>query len=428
MTTLALAGGVDFLWKTWQEQGFTAEASTGRMTRVWYGLPTLLMWRATAGRAVAIVASPAFVQQHVVAPLQTVLDSGGVRLRLMDNEGHAVLPGENPPLPSRETVRTIVAPWVVTVVDARPEPDGSQFQTRRQRVIAGCALLTLLVLAATYFGVRATVREFEAVRLKSDFVAAVSHEFRTPLTLLRQFSDLLADNRVSSEAERHLYYAALQRGTRRLTRLVEDLLDFGRMEAGSRAFKVEPIRAKAWIESLIGEFQEEIRSKGYVVELSWTAPIEALVRVDAEAMSRAVWNLLDNAVKYSPTEKTIWVTGAADESQLRISVRDRGVGIPPNEQRLIFRKFVRGSQPPGHTIKGTGLGLALVEQIVRAHGGGVHVESVGGEGSTFTISLPLDTALRAHVGLDAATPETIGQTPPMFAGASSDVRTSKPSA
>jgi signal transduction histidine kinase len=110
-------------------------------------------------------------------------------------------------------------------------------------------------------------REMEAVRLKSDFVAAVSHEFRTPLTLLRQFSDLLAEDRVSNEQERRRYYAAIQRGTRRLTRLVEDLLDFGRMEAGSRSFRFERVDVRSWFTKLTSEFEEEIRSKGY--HLMW---------------------------------------------------------------------------------------------------------------------------------------------------------------
>jgi signal transduction histidine kinase len=279
---------------------------------------------------------------------------------------------------------------MLRVVNANADVDEAQFSTRRQLVITGLAFVGVFVVAGSYLSVRAMTREIEAVRLKSDFVAAVSHEFRTPLTLLRQFSDLLAEDRVSSETERRRYYAALQRGTRRLTRLVEDLLDFGRMEAGSRVFKFERVPVKDWLSSVTAEFQDEVRSKGYRVELAWNGAAAAVMHADEGALGRALWNLLDNAVKYSPASTTIWIAADVEHGALTIRVRDTGVGVPPEELRTIFRKFVRGSASATQIVKGTGLGLALVEQIVDAHGGTVHVESAVGQGSTFSIRLPVD--------------------------------------
>jgi signal transduction histidine kinase len=231
-------------------------------------------------------------------------------------------------------------------------------------------------------------REMEAVQLKSDFVAAVSHEFRTPLTLLRQFSDLLVEDRVSSEQERRRYYGALQRGTRRLTRLVEDLLDFGRMEAGSRAYRFQRLDAQQWFGSVTKEFADEVQNKGYRLEVSWSCPSRLVLQADEEAIGRAFWNLLDNAVKYSPGCKTIWVSADCEGGRVTIGVRDQGVGVPIDEQRAIFRKFVRGAATNTQVVKGTGLGLALVEQIVEAHGGEVRLVSAVGDGSTFSIVLP----------------------------------------
>jgi signal transduction histidine kinase len=393
-SAISLASGVDSLWKMWQEQGLTAETAGRHRTTAWQGQPVFLIWRATTERFVALIAGPRFVQQHVVEPLHGLLEQQRVQIdTLVDGEGHVVLPrGASSGGVQHPAVRTADAklPWTLSVISASGEIDRTQFRTRRQLVILGCTFLALFVLAATYFGIRATAREFEAVRLKSDFVAAVSHEFRTPLTLLRQFSDLLAEDRVSSDQERRLYYAALQRGTRRLTRLVEDLLDFGRMEAGSRAFKLERFVAKDWLESLTKEFQEEIGSRGYVLDVSWSGSPAARLNADIEAVGRAVWNLFDNAVKYSPNCKTIWVTGRFDQDTVHIQVRDRGLGIPPSERHLIFRKFVRGSAHGSQVVKGTGLGLALVEQIVHAHHGTVYVESVVGEGSTFHVKLPAE--------------------------------------
>lgn len=387
---VALAEAVGALWAQWQERA-SASVTPGRASRVFNDQPILLMWRTTGERFVALAAGPTFLEDRIIGPLRATLDRQGAQVVFADGEGRAVLSLGTIGSETQRTTLTMAEtqlPWNLFVVSADRQADLEQFATRRQTIIAGLVFLALFVVAGSYFSVRAMTREIEAARLKSDFVAAVSHEFRTPLTLLRQFSDLLAEDRVSSESERRRYYAALQRGTRRLTRLVEDLLDFGRMEAGSRAFSLKPIAARACIEAVTGEFQEEIGSRGYVLEAAWHGPPDVIIDADAAALGRAIWNLFDNAVKYSPECRTIWVTSRYAEGRLTIGVRDRGLGVSADERRAIFHKFVRGSASGGHVIKGTGLGLALVEQIVQAHGGTVELESVVGEGSTFSITLP----------------------------------------
>jgi signal transduction histidine kinase len=388
---VALAEGVGTLWAQWQAERPSPAMAPGRASRVFSNQPVLLMWRATGERFVALVAGPGFLEDRIIGPLRNRLEREGAQIVLADGEGQAVLSlGTSGPETQRTTrhMAETRLPWNLFVVSADPQADLKQFATRRQTIVAGLVFLALFVVAGSYFSVRAMTREIEAARLKSDFVAAVSHEFRTPLTLLRQFSDLLAEDRVSSESERRRYYAALQRGTRRLTRLVEDLLDFGRIEAGSRAFSLQPVAARACIEAVTSEFQEEIGSRGYTLEVAWHGPTDVMIDADAAALGRALWNLFDNAVKYSPECRTVWVTSRYAEGRLTIGVRDRGLGVSADERRAIFHKFVRGSASGGHVIKGTGLGLALVEQIVSAHCGTVQLESVAGEGSTFSITLP----------------------------------------
>ena len=387
---LSLAMAVDAVWQQWQEQTL-AGTTPMRASRTVNGRPVLLISRAGSERLVVLAAGRGFLQDRLVDPLATVGDLQGVRVGLEDGEGQAVLTHGTsvPDMPTAlRTMAETRLPWNLRIVTANLATDQAQFATRRQLVMSGLLFLALFVVAGSYLSVRAMTREIEAIRLKSDFVAAVSHEFRTPLTLLRQFSDLLAENRVTSEQERQRYYAALQRGTRRLTRLVEDLLDFGRMEAGSRAFKFDRVLAREWILGVVAEFQEEVRGRGYRVDLVWTGDPGIVVQADAGAIGRVLWNLLDNAVKYSPDSKGIWVTAAFDDGMLTISVRDRGLGNAADEQRAIFGKFVRGSSTGAHRIEGTGLGLALVEQIVEAHGGSVALDSQVGEGSTFSFSLP----------------------------------------
>jgi len=393
---LAKASAVDLLWEEWNADPSAPSMPTGRTSRRSHDRPVFLFWRANEERLVALIGGAGFLTSQIVDPLSGVLDQRQVGLVLADGEGRSLVSYAVPASATQNVLRTMAdtrLPWTLRVVSASG-PDAGQLAARRALLLAGLGFLALLVVAGAYFSARAMARELEAAQLQSEFVAAVSHEFRTPLTLLRQFSDLLADGRVSSEMERRRYYAALQRGTRRLTRLVEDLLDFGRMEAGSHGFRLEPVFIRAAVDRLTAEFQEEVRAQGYELEVAWNAPDTLVVQADEAALGRALWNLLDNAVKYSPECRTIWVEGRFEGSALTLSVRDRGIGVRADEQQAIFGKFVRGSKPDGHVVKGTGLGLALVRQIVEGHGGTVRVESAIGAGSTFFVTLPaqLDSA------------------------------------
>jgi signal transduction histidine kinase len=397
----SLAAGVDLLWRAWTEREENATLTDGPVSRILEDRHVVLLSRATRGRLVALVAGTLFLDDRIIGPIRGIVDARAARVVLDDGERTvlsygAIAADENPDREVRTMADTRL-PWTLNVYRSPSAVDGIDTSSRRQLIVAGLVFLALFVVAGSYLSVRAVTREIEAARLKSDFVAAVSHEFRTPLTLLRQFSDLLAEDRVSSEQERRQYYAALQRGTRRLTRLVEDLLDFGRMEAGSRGFTMQPVAAREWLLTLTDEFQEDVRGKGFTIEVTWAGP-PVLIAADEAALGRALWNLLDNAVKYSPVCRTIWVTGGLEEERLVVGVRDRGLGVPPRERRTIFRKFVRGSTGDAPPVGGSGLGLSLVEQIVEAHGGEVRLESEVGEGSTFSLVLPATVVGAAEEG------------------------------
>lgn len=260
----------------------------------------------------------------------------------------------------------------------------------RQRLwITGLGLLALLAIAARYFIASAIARELAVAQMQSDFVASVSHEFRTPLTSLSQLTEILLEGRVSGEERRETYYQAMARQTERLRRLVESLLDFGRMEAGVSPYKMELIDACTLIRSVVGQFQQEAARIGYHVELELDG-FAASITGDRDALTNAVWNLLDNAVKYSPHCRTVWVGVDFGPRYLGIRVRDRGLGIPSGEQRDVFRKFIRGSGAKLECIPGTGIGLAMVRHIVEAHRGEIQLQSTPGEGSTFTVLLPME--------------------------------------
>jgi two-component system phosphate regulon sensor histidine kinase PhoR len=197
---------------------------------------------------------------------------------------------------------------------------------------------------------------------------------------------MLREHKTLSDERRELCYEAQARSAARLTRLVESLLDFGRMEGGARVYHLEPVDCARLVHRVLEEFRSEVQSSGFQFALS--AQDNAEADADGEALGRAVWNLLDNALKYSGDSREIEVDVRRVGSEARIAVRDRGLGIPACEQVLIFRKFQRGDDAIRLGIKGTGIGLTMVDHIMKAHHGRVEVESEPGQGSTFTLVLP----------------------------------------
>jgi two-component system phosphate regulon sensor histidine kinase PhoR len=282
---------------------------------------------------------------------------------------------------------------VAATVD--PPPEEREFAQRRRWLVAGFVLMTTLALLAAGLIVGAITRELAVARQQSDFVAAVSHEFRTPLTTLRQFTEMLREQPALDDGRRRQAYDAQARATDRLMRLVESLLDFGRMEAGVRSYRVATRDAAQFVGGVVDDFRAEPGATGH--DIAFCGDESAPIAIDEEAMARAVRNLLENAVKYSPAPPRVDVALARRNGHVHISVCDRGIGIPAHERTRIFRKFQRGEQALVRGIKGTGIGLAMVEEIVTAHRGRVDLESEIGKGSTFTIVLPSIPAPERHV-------------------------------
>ncbi|OFW20242.1 MAG: hypothetical protein A3G21_26615 [Acidobacteria bacterium RIFCSPLOWO2_12_FULL_66_21] len=191
----------------------------------------------------------------------------------------------------------------------------------------------------------------------------MSHEFRSPLSTICQISEMLAQDRFPSDDIRRQSYDVLVRDTDRLRRLVEGLLDFRRFEQGASAFHFQTVDVEALVRGVVADFQARVAADGYRIELTDGAGA-VHVRTGRDALSRALWNLLENAVKYSPQCRTVWVEMESDPSRVSIAVRDRGLGIPLGEQKEIFNAFVRGSESKALRIKGTGIGLAMVRDIV----------------------------------------------------------------
>jgi signal transduction histidine kinase len=274
---------------------------------------------------------------------------------------------------------------LVSAVDTSDRLDASA----RRTVLAGSLGVALfLMLAAAYGLYRATTRELRLARQQSDFVSAVSHEFRTPLTAMRHLTDLLVTrSNTTSDDRKAQYYELLARETERLQRMVETLLGFGRIEAGAYAWRLEPVDAGDVLKACVDEFRSESLAGGRAISCELDEPLP-LIQADREALARAVWNLLENAAKYSPPGSPIRVFGRSRHPSVVLGVTDEGVGIPTDEQNRIFQKFVRGSAATRAGAGGIGLGLTLVARIAEAHGGSVRLDSEPGRGSTFTLVIP----------------------------------------
>jgi signal transduction histidine kinase len=235
---------------------------------------------------------------------------------------------------------------------------------------------------------------------KSVFVSNVSHELKTPLALIRLFAEMLETGMVKHADKTQEYGRIINHESRRLTQLINNILDFSRIEAGRREYQLTESHLGAVVEDVLQSYEYQMKSAGFVVT-THIAPNLPLVRVDRDAIAQAVLNLLNNAVKYSPDDKRIEVLVEPRAAQLAIAISDHGIGLPRAEQRRIFEKFYRVGSGLVHDTKGSGLGLSIVQHIVAAHRGQVTVESTPGQGSCFTILLPIapaDEAETAQLG------------------------------
>jgi signal transduction histidine kinase len=253
---------------------------------------------------------------------------------------------------------------------------------------AGASVLVLLVLlVGIALTIRATDREARLAQAKSNFVSNVSHELKTPLSLLSLFSEILELGRVKNDEKKLEYYRIIRHESLRLNKMIDNILDFSKIEAGRKTYNFANRDLTEVIESVLASYRYQIANSGFDVQTKLQPDLPP-VSIDRDAMAQAISNLLDNAIKYSGKEKQVSIATKTLGSNLSIEIADRGIGIPRAEQAKIFDKFYRVGNGLVHDVKGSGLGLSLVKHIVEAHNGTISVESDGGTGSRFTILLP----------------------------------------
>jgi signal transduction histidine kinase len=382
----ALSEAAGWLW----EQSRKLDGSSRRNVDL-AGMPITIISRTAASETTAVAIAPSLLRIWVGAAIKNLKTTD--HIALITDSGQMVTGDKLAPGTAvvRRTAAESGLPWTLVVGPGDPSHEPQDVVARRRLLSLGLGAIVLLLAGSSYLLWRVVQRELAVARLQTDFVSAVSHEFRTPLTSLRHVTELLEEDDEVPPERRKSLYAVLGRSTERLHRLVESLLDFGRMDLDRKPYDLRQVNAGAIAKQVVEDFQKEAVTHGFTIRLDVDSANGLLVRADAAALTHALWNLLDNAIKYSPQEREVSVSVHGGADGVTIEVEDHGLGIPRQERKEIFRKFIRGEKAKQLGIKGTGLGLALVSHIVSAHSGRIELESEEGSGSTFRLVLPSQT-------------------------------------
>ena len=251
------------------------------------------------------------------------------------------------------------------------------------------ALLVGMVLLGLFLLVRGARRETELARVKMELVSNVSHELKTPLALIRMFGEMLSLGYAKDEQKTREYSRIIATESERLTELINNVLDFSRLDTERQEYHFYPAQLGALVRQTTEAYRHYLVGNGFEVSLDIAEEGPELL-LDQDAISQALLNLMNNAVKFSTDDRRIFVSCRRRADAMVIEVRDRGIGLSAAEQGRIFEKFYRARNPKAASARGTGLGLAIVKHIVEAHQGRIEVESAPDQGASFRIVLPAE--------------------------------------
>jgi signal transduction histidine kinase len=253
--------------------------------------------------------------------------------------------------------------------------------------LGGIGLILLATILSGFLLQRDVNRDIRMAEMRAYFVAGVSHELKTPLTAIRMFAETIAIGRTQDERKRQEYMETIVNESERLTRLVDNVLDFSKIEQGKKLYTMKPTALPEVVRSAARAMQYPLSQQGFTLNVAVDENV-APVQADADAIEQAILNLLSNAMKYSGTARQVELSLASQNGSAVIEVRDNGLGIAAADRERIFEKFYRVHSPETGLIAGAGLGLTLVKHIAEAHNGSVEVHGEIGRGSTFSMRIP----------------------------------------
>jgi signal transduction histidine kinase len=355
---------------------------------------------------------PVLYERRLAALLERRGGETSLEVRVTDERGALVFgSGPSSALASRIAFPMLfyppdIRPRLAQGVDAHPwhievsasPPDGALSRGYWPTVLS--VLLMLVALALTG---QANRRSADLARMQADFISHVSHQLKTPLSLLSAATETLAMDRVRSPEKLSQYVGIIRGEVTRLSALVQRILEFSRLQQ-RRSYEFETVDLGSLVRETVDAFERSLSGRHFTFRVQETGP-SPQVSADPAALEQVLANLLDNAVKYSDDVKEVTVRVRASGDDAIIEVSDRGVGIERSDQKRIFEKFYRGSASSLHR-EGFGLGLPIVQELVSAHGGLVEVESEPGTGSTFRVRLPLGATETVQPAQEKAQPVT----------------------
>jgi len=389
-----LAGTADF-------QSLVAQSGSGTVARYlqdkltllfWYRLPQdpLLVFGAQINRANLLED----LTPRITLPsdLRQVIS-----MALLDESGKPVY--RTHPEFTTEWKRPLVASelgeflphWELAVYLLNPAQLNQSARTVRLALGLVIAVLVLAILIGGWLVVADVRRQLRLARQKTDFVSNVSHELKTPLTSIRMFGELLAEGRVEEKDKQQRFLRIITAESERLTRLINNVLDFARLERGEKKYDPQPFDLREVVQDVVDMFRPHLEQGGYLLQCR--LPEEAVpVCADRDALAQVLVNLLSNAEKYSGDRRDIEVDLLTpDDGHARIRVLDRGPGVPASCRERIFEQFFRVHDGLSSGIQGVGLGLTLARQIARAHDGDLHCQNREGGGACFVLVLPTES-------------------------------------
>ncbi len=278
--------------------------------------------------------------------------------------------------------------WILQIVPRNYTELEREVKGQRRTNFFFIILSTLLIFLSLGIIFIVGRRERQLRQLKEDFISNVSHELKTPLSLIRMFSEILVTGRVKREETKQEYYNIIHNESDRMSRLINNLLDFASLGRTQAERHFERTNIAQLVSKEIEAYRYEVQKDGFQMNVEVDSNVPDTY-ADPNAITMAFFNLLDNSVKYSGEQKQITVRVSQRNGSVALAVTDKGLGIPAAEQEKIFDKFYRGSAASAHKIRGSGIGLSITKHVAEMHGGEVLVQSEPGKGSTFTLCIPI---------------------------------------
>ncbi len=320
--------------------------------------------------------------------LENISADTGLKYSLSREEDVGALTARIPGNSLTLSFRKFPLPWKLVIV--QPALNNLEKETKKEMLIFGL-LLTILIIFM-FMGALLLIRDFkresDSMRVKTDFIHNVSHELKTPLSLIRLYGETLLIKENLKEEEKKDAFHVITKESERLSHMINNILDFSKIEMGKREFKFEKGNFANVIRDTLNSYRYHLEKKGFKIteEIANDIPIIAF---DKEAIEGLLVNILSNAIKYSSEKKILTIKLTKQNRDVLLQVSDKGIGIPADELTQIFDRFYRSKQKSGFEARGSGLGLTLVKHVVNSHGGKIKVESEPGEGSSFSIEFPI---------------------------------------